>query len=68
MHYLQVKVEGFLVGEVITDKDSSMNIIYCRHFPEGQITYCSNLNAKTLHKDLKKVKQAKCEVRNSATF
>ena len=33
---------GFIISEMVTDKDSSMNAIYCRHFPEGTITYCSN--------------------------
>ena len=54
--------EGFVVREIVTDKDSSMNAIYCRHYPEGTITYCSNHCAKTLHKDLLKLKQRKCDV------
>ncbi len=58
----KVKSTGFRVSEVITDKDSSVNSIFCRHFPEGTITYCSNHCAKTLHKDLQKIKQNKCEV------
>ena len=53
---------GFVTSEMVTDKDSSMNAIYCRHFPEGTITYCSNHNAKTIHKDLHKVKALKCQV------
>ena len=58
----EVKAAGFDVKEIVTDKDSSMNAIYCRHFPEGTITYCSNHCSKTLHKDLEKVKQKKCDV------
>ena len=58
----KVKAAGFVLKEVITDKDSSMNSIFCRHFPEGTITYCSNHCAKTLHKNLQKIKQRKCEV------
>ena len=54
---------SFVVRELITDKDSSMNAIYCQHFPEGTITYCANHCAKTLYKDLMKTKQNKCEVR-----
>ena len=42
-----------------------MNAIYCRHFPEGTITYCSNHNAKTKHKDLQKIKALKCQVRHN---
>ena len=57
-----VKASGFVVTEVITDKDSSMNAIYCKHFPEGTITYCANHCAKTLHTDLQKVRQIKCQV------
>ena len=51
-----------MVQEIITDKDSSMNAIYSKHFPEGTITYCANHCAKTLHKDLQKIKQNKCQV------
>ena len=63
--YLQVKAEGLTVGEIIMDKDSSMNAKYCTRFPDGQIAYCSNHNAKTMHRDLQKVKPVKCEVRQS---
>ena len=42
----KAKAAGFVVCEVITDKDSSMNAIYCKHFPEGTITYCANHCAK----------------------
>ena len=59
----RVKAAGFVVKEVIIDKDSSMNAIFCKHFPEGTITYCSNHCAKTMHKDLQKVKQFQCEVK-----
>ena len=50
----KVKAAGFDVKEIVTDKDSSMNAIYCRHFPEGTITYCSNHCSKTLHKTWRK--------------
>lgn len=56
------KNEGFIVSEIITDKDSAMNSIYCKHFPEGTITYCANHCAKAMHKDLGKIKIIKCEV------
>ena len=58
----KVKDAGFNIGEIITDKDTSTNVIFCRHFPEGMITYCSNHCAKTLHKDLEKIKKNRCEV------
>lgn len=49
-----VRGDGFVIKEIITDKDSSMNAIFCRHYPEGTITYCSNHCAKTMHKDVEK--------------
>ena len=57
-----VKAAGFNIKEIITDKDSSTNAIFCRHFPEGTIIYCHNHCAKTLHKDLEKIKKYKCQV------
>ena len=51
-----VKDANFVVKEIIIDKDFSTNAIFCRHFPEGTITYRSNHCAKTLHKDLEKIK------------
>ncbi len=58
----EAKADGFFVSEIITDKDSSMNAVYRKHFPEGTITYCANHCAKTLHKDLLKIKPSKCQV------
>ena len=58
----KVKEAGFVIKNIVTDKDSSGNAIFCNHFPEGTITYCSNHSAKTMHKDLLKIKQAKCNV------
>ena len=62
----KVKDEKFVIKEIVTDKDSSGNAIFCNHFPEGCITYCSNHSAKTLHKDLQKIKQIKCTVSDAA--
>ena len=56
------KKAGFNITEMVTDKDSSMNAIYCRHFPEGTIKYCRNHSAKTICRDLQKVKQLKWTV------
>ena len=58
----KVKREGFVIKEIITDKDSSSNAIFCHHFPEGVISYCSNHCAKNMHKDLERLKKNKCEV------
>ena len=58
----RVRQDGFVLQEIITDKDTSINGTFCRHFPEGTVTYCSNHCAKTLHKNLEKVKKNKCEV------
>ena len=59
----KAKDAGFSIQEFICDKDSSTNAIFCRHFPEGTISYCSNHSAKNLHKNLEKIKRSKCEVR-----
>ncbi len=58
------KVNGadFVIKELVTDKDSTTNAIFCRHFPEGTVTYCSNHCTKNLHKQLEKLKKNKCEV------
>ncbi len=32
--------DGIIVKEIITDKDTSINSIFCRHYPEGIVTYC----------------------------
>ena len=58
----KVKAKGFIIKEIVTDKDSSGNAIFCNRFPEGSITYCSNHSAKTLHKELHKIKPNKCTV------
>ena len=31
----KVKAENFVIKEIVTDKDSSGNAIFCNHFPEG---------------------------------
>ena len=33
----KVKEAGFIITEMITDKDSSVNGIFCKYFPEGTI-------------------------------
>ncbi len=58
----KAKEDGMVVKEIITDKDTSINSIFCRRYPEGIVTYCSNHCAKTLHKDLEKIKRNTCEV------
>ena len=35
----KVKEDGLVLQEVITDKDSSINGTFCRHFLEGAATY-----------------------------
>lgn len=47
---------GFQIKEIITDKDSALNAIFCKYFPEGTITYCANHCAKTMHRDLQSVR------------
>jgi methanogenic corrinoid protein MtbC1 len=58
----KAKAAGFTVSEIITHKDFAVNAIYSKHFPEGTITYCANHCAKTMHKDLLKIKACKCQV------
>ena len=58
----KVEAANFIIKEIVTDKDSSGNAIFCNHFPEGSITYCSNHSAKTLHKEVRNIKSAKCTV------
>ena len=58
----KVKKSDFVVQELVTDKDSTTNAIFCKHFPEGTVTYCSNHCTKNLHKHLEKLKKNKCEV------
>ncbi len=48
----KVNAANFVVKELITDKDSTTNAIFCKHFPEGTVTYCSNHCTKNLHKQL----------------
>lgn len=55
------KRADFVVNELICDKDTSTNATYCRHFPEGMVTYCSNHSAKNLHRALEKIRKYKCE-------
>ena len=50
----KVRQDGLAVQEIVSDKDTSVNATFCRHFPEGTVTYCSNHSAKTLHKIWKK--------------
>ena len=58
----KVKAEGFAVSEIVTEKCSSMNSIHVKHYPEGTMAYCSNHCSKTMHKDLTKIRQNKCQV------
>ena len=58
-----VNEEGYTIKVIITDKDASCSATFCRHFPEGTITYCSNHCAKILHKYLETIERLKCEVR-----
>ncbi len=59
----KAKQDGFVIQELVTDKDTTVNATFCQYFPEGTLTYCSNHCAKTLHKYLEKIKKSKCEVR-----
>ena len=41
----KVKSEGYTVGQIIMDHDTSANAIAYTHFPEIHIKYCSNHSA-----------------------
>ena len=56
----KVKESDFVVQEIVTDKDSTTNAIFCKHFPEGTVTYCSKHCNKNIHKNLEK--NNKCDV------
>ena len=58
----KAKGEGFTIKELICDRDSATNATFCRHFPEGMVTYCSNHTTKNLLKALEKFKKLKFEV------
>ncbi len=56
----RVRHDGLVLEEVVADKDTSVNSTFCRHFPEGTVTYCSNHSAKALHKHLENIKKNPC--------
>ncbi len=58
----KAKEAGFFIKELVCDKDSATNTTFCRYFPEGMISYCSNHSTKNMHKALEKIKKYKCEV------
>ena len=58
----RIQQDGLVLQEVIADKDSSVNSTFCRHFPEGTVTYCSNHCAKALHKHLETIRKNRCMV------
>ena len=49
----KVRSEGYTVGQIIMDHDTSANAIVCTHFPGIHITYCSNHSAKSFHYELR---------------
>ena len=57
----KVKSEGYTVGQIIMDHDTSANVIVCTHFPDIHIIYCSNHSAKSFHHELSKIKSLSCK-------
>ena len=57
----KVKSQGYIVGQIVMDHDTSANAIVCTHFPDIHITYCSNHSAKTFHYELSKIKSLSCK-------
>jgi len=59
----KAKNDGMVIQEIVTDKDSSVNAIFCWHFPKDKVTYCFNYCAKTLPKNLEKIKKNNFKVK-----
>ena len=57
----KVKSQGYTVGQIIMDHDTSANAIVCTHFPDIHITYYSNHSAKSFHYELSKIKSLSCK-------
>ena len=57
----KVKSQGYTVGQIVMDHDTSANAIVCTHFPDIHITYCSNHSAKTFHYELSKINSLSCK-------
>ena len=57
----KVKSQGYTVGQIVMDHDTSANAIVCTHFPDIHITYCSNHSAKSFHYELSKIKSLSCK-------
>ena len=57
----KIKSQGYTVGQIVMDHDTSANAIVCTHFPDIHITYCSNHSAKTFHYELSKIKSLSCK-------
>ena len=57
----KVKSQGYTVGQIVMDHDTSANAIVCTHFPNIHITYCSNHSAKSFHYELSKIKSLSCK-------
>ena len=45
----KVKSQGYTVGQIVMNHDTSANAIVCTHFPDIHITYCNNHSAKSFH-------------------
>ncbi len=58
----KAKEAGFSIKELVCNKNFTTNTTFCRYFPEGMISYCSNHSTKNMHKALEKIKKYKCEV------
>ena len=52
----KVKSQGYTVGQIVMNHDTSANAIVSTHFPDVHITYCNKTNnhsAKSFHYELK---------------
>ena len=62
---LDVKSNGFIVGQIVMDHDTLANAIDCSQFPDTHITKCGNHIAKTFHSDLSKIRSLKCKCKHN---
>ena len=58
----KVKSEGFIIKEIVTDKDSSGNTIFCNHFPEGQSHTAPTIPPRHSTKSCRNIKPTKYTV------
>ena len=62
----KVKSNGYNLDQIVMDHDTAANAIMCSHFPDINITHCSNHSAKSFHYELNVIKSLVVSVRKKA--